>query len=164
MQTNIIYNEDCLAGMDRIPDNSVDMVLVDPPYGTTKCKWDVIIPFDNMWQQYNRIAKPSAPILIFGTEPFSSYLRLSNIDDYRYDWYWNKRRAANFLFMNKMPGKIIETISVFYKKQPVYNPQKTVNPKGASTRHLHKNPSKISRNVKDLMGSESDRGLNQSEN
>ena len=117
-----------------------------------------------MWECYNRLIKPNGAILIFGTEPFSSNLRLSNLVDYRYDWYWNKKRAANFLFMNKQPGKLVETISVFYKKQPIYNPQKIDNPNGVSSRHLYKNPSKISRNVKDLMGSESDRGLSKTDN
>jgi site-specific DNA-methyltransferase (adenine-specific) len=95
--------------MDSLPDQSIDMILCDLPYGTTKCSWDIIIPFDELWKRYNRICTPSAAILLFGTEPFSSSLRLSNIKDYRYDWYWNKGRAANFLFMNKQPGKIIET-------------------------------------------------------
>lgn len=161
---NNLYNEDFLTGCNNIDDKSIDLILVDPPYGTTHCKWDLVIPFDQMWQCYNRIIKDNGVILIFGTEPFSSYLRLSNLEQYRYDWYWNKKRAANFLFMNKQPGKLVETISVFYKQQPTYNPQKIDNPNGTSTRHLYKNPSKISRNVKDLMGSESDRGLDKSEN
>lgn len=147
----VVYG-DCITEMAAIEDKSIDLILCDLPYGTTKCKWDVVIPFDKMWEQLQRVRKDNTAILLFGMEPFSSHLRLSNLSEYRYDWYWNKKRAANFLFMNKMPGKIIETISVFYKNQPTYNPQKRINPKGVSTRHLHKNPSKITKNVKDIMG------------
>lgn len=125
IETNIIYNEDCIGknGMCRIPDKSIDMILCDLPYGTTACKWDIIIPFDKLWEQYNRIIKDSGAILLFGIEPFSSYLRISNIKSYRYDWVWEKDRHANFLFANKQPLKKHENISVFYKKQPTYNPQ-----------------------------------------
>lgn len=149
---NKIYFGDCLEVMSDIDDNSIDLILTDLPFGTTKCKWDIIIPFDQLWTQYERIIKDNGAILLFGIEPFSSHLRLSNIKIYRYDWYWNKKRAANFLFMNKMPGKIIETISVFYKKQPKYFPQKRPNPLGTSTRHLHKNPSKISNHLVEMVG------------
>jgi len=143
---------DCLEKMKDIPSGSVDMILCDLPYGTTKCKWDVIIPFDKLWEQYNRIVKPNACIALFGNEPFSSSLRLSNLPAYRYDWHWEKDKAANFLFGNKQPLKNIEIISIFYQSQPTYNPQKTINPAGISKRHLSKNPSKISNNVKDIMG------------
>ena len=143
---------DCLEKMKDIPDGSIDMILCDLPYGTTACKWDVVIPFDKLWEQYNRVAKPNGCIALFGNEPFSSTLRLSNLSAYRYDWYWQKDKAANFLFGNKMPLKVIEVISVFYSALPTYNPQKEINPKGASKRHLSPNPSKISRNVKEVMG------------
>lgn len=149
---NKIFHADCIDFMDKIPNNSIDMVLCDLPYGTTNCSWDIIIPFEKLWKAYYRICKENAAIVLFAGEPFASYLRLSNIKDYRYDWYWNKKRAANFLFMNKMPGKIVENICVFYRKLPTYNPQKILNPNGPSTRHLHKNPSKITKNVKDIMG------------
>jgi len=143
---------DCLEKMRDIPNGSVDMVLCDLPYGTTKCKWDVVIPFDKLWEQYNRIVKPNGCIALFGNEPFSSALRVSNLSAYRYDWYWQKDKAANFLFGNKMPLKVIEVISIFYSAMPTYNPQKEINPKGTSKRHLSPNPSKISRNVKEVMG------------
>jgi len=146
------YLGDCMEVMKELPDKSIDMVLCDLPYGTTKCKWDIILPFESLWEQYARLIKPNGAILLFGTEPFSSKLRLSNLSQYRYDWYWQKDKAANFLFGNKMPLKILETISVFYTQQPTYNPQKTDNPKGISKRHLSKNPSKISTNVKEVMG------------
>lgn len=147
-----LYHGDCLELMENVPDNSVELILCDLPYGTTKCKWDVIIPFDKLWDNYNRIIKQNGAILLFGNEPFSSHLRISNLSSYRYDWYWQKDKAANFLFGNKMPLKILEVISVFYESQPTYNPQKEVNPKGPSKRHLSPNPSKISKNVKEVMG------------
>ena len=123
MELNKIYNEDCLEGMKRIPDKSVDMILCDLPYGTTACKWDTIIPFEPLWEQYERIIKDNGAIVLFGTEPFSSFLRTSNIKWYRYDLIWEKSRFTNFLFVKKQFGKVHENISVFYKKQPTYNPQ-----------------------------------------
>jgi site-specific DNA-methyltransferase (adenine-specific) len=109
--------------MQDISDNSIDMVLADLPYGTTKCSWDIIIPFDELWLQYNRIVKDNGAILLFGQEPFSSLLRLSNIDNYRYDIYWEKERLTNINQVKRRVGKTVETISVFYKKQCTYNPQ-----------------------------------------
>ena len=143
---------DCLEKMKDIPDKSIDMILCDLPYGTTACKWDTVIPFEPLWAQYKRIIKDNGAIVLFGTEPFSSYLRLSNIKMFKYDWYWEKDKGANFLFGNKMPIKIIEIACVFYKNQPIYHSQKIINPAGESRRHLSKNPSKISKNVKDIMG------------
>lgn len=147
-----IYQGDCLEIMRNIDDKSIDMILCDLPYGTTHCKWDVIIPFERLWEHYKRIIKDNGAILLFGNEPFSSALRLSNLMWYKYDWYWQKDKGANFLFGNRQPLKNIEIVSVFYKKQPTYNPQKTINPNGVSTMHLSPNPSKISQNVKDVMG------------
>lgn len=106
-----------------IPDNSIDMILVDPPYGTTYCRWDTIIPFDAMWEQYKRITKENSAICIFGAEPFSSTLRLSNIKMYRYDWVWIKDKGSDPLNANRRPLNNIENVSVFYKRQPTYNPQ-----------------------------------------
>lgn len=118
-----LYNGDCLEIMEQIPDKSIDMVLCDLPYGTTNCYWDIIIPFENLWKQYNRIIKDNGAVVLFGQEPFSSYLRISNIKDYKYDLYWEKERLTNIQQVKRRPGKTIETISVFYKKQPTYNPQ-----------------------------------------
>lgn len=123
IELNTIYNEDCMEGMKRIPDSSVDCIICDLPYGTTACKWDTIIPFDKLWEQYNRIIKDNGAICLFGTEPFSSKLRLSNLNMYRYDWIWEKTRYTNFYFVKKQPAKKHEIISVFYKRQPTYNPQ-----------------------------------------
>ena len=114
---------DCLERMKEIPDGSVDMILADPPYGTTACKWDSVIPFDKMWKEINRIIKLNGAIVLFGSEPFSSYLRVSNLTNYKYDMIWEKEQATNFQMLHKQIGKIHENISVFYSKQPIYNPQ-----------------------------------------
>lgn len=114
---------DCLELMKDIPNKSVDMILCDLPYGMTACKWDSIIPFEPLWEQYTRIIKDNGAIVLFGQEPFSSNLRSSNFKLYRYDWIWEKDNHTNFLNIKKQPGKRHELISVFYKKQPTYNPQ-----------------------------------------
>ena len=117
-----LIHGDCLEEMKKIPDNSIDCIICDLPYGTTSCKWDVLIPFDKLWFEYNRIAKETAPILLFGIEPFSSYIRMSNIKDFRYDLYWHKTLCSNFMMGKRQPFFKVETISVFYKKSPTYNP------------------------------------------
>ena len=116
---------DCLELMKDIPDNSVDMVLCDLPYGTTACAWDTIIPFAPLWEQYWRICKANSPVVLFGSEPFSSHLRMSAINYYKYDWYWNKKFGGNFVQAKRMPLKSIECVSVFSKQKnmPNYNPQ-----------------------------------------
>jgi len=108
-----IWNGDCLELMNHIADNSVNMILCDLPYGTTTCKWDIIIPFDKLWVQYERIITDNGAIVLFGSEPFSSYLRLSNIKWYKYDWYWRKTRPSGFINAKLKVMKDIETISVF---------------------------------------------------
>ena len=118
-----IKRGDCLELMKEIPDKSIDMILCDLPYGTTACKWDSVIPFEPLWEQYNRIIKDNGAIALFGQEPFSSSLRLSNVDNYKYDIYWEKERLTNINQVKKRVGKTIETISIFYKKQCTYNPQ-----------------------------------------
>lgn len=121
----MIFEGDCLEVMDTLISEGirVDSVIVDPPYGTTACPWDIIIPFEEMWKRIKLIRKDNSPILIFGNEPFSSHLRLSNIDEYRYDIYWQKERPTNIFQVKRRPGKVIENICVFYKEQPTYNPQ-----------------------------------------
>lgn len=111
--------------MKEIPDASVDMILTDPPYGMTACKWDQIIPFDAVWKQYWRILKKNSAVLLFGVEPFSSYLRLSQIQRYKYDWIWHKTQATGHLNCRKQPMRNVEVISVFYESQPNYTPQMT---------------------------------------
>lgn len=114
---------DCLELMKDIPDGSVDLVLTDPPYGTTACKWDSVIPFEPMWEQLNRIIKLNGAICLFGSEPFSSYLRMSNIKNFKYDWIWNKKLAGNGILAKKQPLKIHEIVSVFHSG--IYMPQMT---------------------------------------
>lgn len=101
----------------------VDTVITDPPYGITACKWDSVIPFKNMWLRLNKLIKFNGAIVLFGSEPFSSALRMSNIKNYKYDWIWEKSNPANIALANKMPLKYHEIISVFYNKQPTYNKQ-----------------------------------------
>ena len=120
---NEIILGDCLEVMQRIPDNSIDCIICDLPYGTTACSWDVVIPFDKLWEQYKRIRKDNCPIVLFGSEPFSTYLRMSNINEYRYDLIWHKNSSGGFVNANKMPMKYHENISIFYKELPTYNPQ-----------------------------------------
>ena len=114
---------DCLELMKQVPDKSIDLILCDLPYGTTKCKWDSVIPFDKLWTQYNRIIKDNGAIVLFGAEPFSSSLRMSNIKNYKYDWVWEKEQGTNQLNAKIQPLRKHENICVFYKKQPTYNPQ-----------------------------------------
>ena len=114
---------ECIEQMKLIPSGSIDAIITDPPYGTTACKWDSVIPFEPMWQQLNRIIKPNGAIVLFGSEPFSSALRMSNIKNYRYDWVWDKRYATNYPQAKRQPMKRHENILVFGVKSPVYYPQ-----------------------------------------
>ncbi len=125
MELDKIYNEDCIERMKRVPDKSIDAIICDLPYGTTQCSWDVIIPLKPLWEQYRRIIKDNGTIVLFGAEPFSSYLRGGNIEWYKYDWVWDKIKGVGFLNAKKQPLRNHELISVFYKKQCTYNPQKT---------------------------------------
>ena len=122
---NLIHG-DCLEEMKNIPDGSIDLILTDPPYGTTACKWDSIIPFEPMWIQLKRIIKLNGAIVLFGSEPFSSFLRISNIEMYKYDWVWEKTNCTGFLDARRKPLKAHENIIIFAKKNTVYNPQKTM--------------------------------------
>ena len=123
LEINKIHHGDCLELMKDIPDKSIDCIICDLPYGTTECVWDSIIPFDKLWEQYKRIRKDNTPIVLFGSEPFSTYLRMSNIKEYRYDWIWVKNNSTGVGNCNKMPMKNNELISCFYKKLPRFIPQ-----------------------------------------
>lgn len=130
----IAYNinqGDCIENMKKIPDSSVNFILTDLPYGTTACKWDSVIPFEPMWEQIWRIVKPRAAVALFGSEPFSTKLRMSAFDAYKYDWYWDKKKSGNFVQANRMPLKVIENIMIFSKEKtlPVYYPQMTIRDK-----------------------------------
>ena len=118
-----IYKGDCLELMKDIPDKSVDMILCDLPYGTTKCSWDIVIPFNELWKQYNRIIKDNGAIVLFSSQPFTTDLINSNRFMFRYDIIWNKMYGTDFALANKKPMKAHEIICVFYKKQPTYNKQ-----------------------------------------
>ena len=123
MELNKIYNEDCLEGMKRIPDGSVDMILCDLPYGTTACKWDTIIPFDLLWEQYERVIKDNGAIVLTASQPFTTKLIDSNIDLFRNCWVWNKKISGNPLLAKHQPLKVHEDICVFSKKRHNYYPQ-----------------------------------------
>ncbi len=118
-----IRQGDCLELMKDIPDKSIDMVLCDLPYGTTRNKWDSVIPLNKLWKQYERIIKDNGAIVLFSQMPFSAELVHSNLKLFKYEWIWQKDNGTGFLNAKKMPLKIHENILVFYKKLPLYNPQ-----------------------------------------
>ena len=113
---------DCLELMQSISDGSVDMILCDLPYGITACKWDSVIPFEPLWEQYNRIIKDNGAIVLFGTEPFSTQLKMSNLKHYKYDWIWNKVRGVGFQIAKYRPMQQHEYISVFCNGKLNYYP------------------------------------------
>ena len=114
---------DCLDILPTIPDNSIDMVMVDLPYGTTACKWDSIIPLDFLWEQYNRICKDTAAMVFTAAQPFTTILASSNIQNFKYEWIWEKPQGTNPMNAKVMPLKSHENILVFYRSKPTYNPQ-----------------------------------------
>jgi len=118
---NQILNGDCLELMKDVPDGSVDMILCDLPYQTTSLEWDVLIPFEPLWEQYERIIKDNGAIVLFGKNPFTAKLILSNEKLYKYELIWEKTRGSNNMLITKQPSAIHENILVFYKKQPTYN-------------------------------------------
>lgn len=118
-----ILHGDCLELMQEIPDRNIDMILCDLPYGTTACKWDVIIPFDKLWGQYERVIKDNGAIVLTAAQPFTSALVMSNPSIFKYDWTWKKPRGTGHLNAKKQPMRDKEDILVFYKNQPIYNPQ-----------------------------------------
>ena len=134
---NEIHHGDCLALMNGLDDQSIDMILCDLPYGTTQNKWDSIIPLELLWQQYQRVIKPNGAIVLFGAQPFTSQLVMSNPQDFRYSLVWEKNKSTGFLNANRMPLRSHEDILVFYKKLPTYHPQKTTGhkPANAYTKH-----------------------------
>jgi len=125
LEINKIYNENCIGenGMCRIDDESIDLILCDLPFGTTACPWDSVIPYIPLWEQYERIIKPTGCIALFGSEPFSSFLRTSNIKLYKYDWIWEKGRASGFVHAKNKPLKAHENISIFSKGTTVHKSQ-----------------------------------------
>lgn len=159
MKINLLKG-DCLKKMKIIPDKSIDMILVDPPYGTTACSWDYVIPFKAMWENINRVIKDNGAICIFGAEPFSSHLRLSNIKNFKYDWVWHKNSAANAVNGRNRPLKFYEFIHVFNCNGSFYRPikEKRLDVTGRSTNY------KVNyRNSKKENGKEKILGLNQTD-
>jgi len=119
---NLIHG-DCLEKLKDIPNKSIDFILTDPPYGTTQCKWDVVIPLDLMWVELNRVIKDNGAIALFSSQPFTTILISSNIKAFRYEWIWEKQKGSDPLNANRKPLKAHENIIIFYKKSPKYSPQ-----------------------------------------
>ena len=123
LDLNKIYNMDCLDGMKLIPDKSIDMILCDLPYGTTACKWDTVIPFEPLWEQYKRVIKDNGAIVLTAREPFTSLLLISNIKEYKHKWVWNKKQSGSFQNAKFMPLQIEEDVLVFSNGKVNYYPQ-----------------------------------------
>lgn len=123
LELNNIYLGDCLELMSYLPDNSIDLIYADLPFGSTQNKWDIIIPFEPLWAQYKRIIKPNGAIVLHAAEPFASLLRCSNLDWFKYDWIWDKKLGTGFLNAKKQPLRVHEKVCVFYENQCTYNPQ-----------------------------------------
>lgn len=123
LQLNRAYQIDCIEGMNLLPDKSIDMILCDLPYGTTACKWDTVIPFDDLWKQYERIIKDNGAIVLTASQPFTSNLITSNLKMFKYTCVWEKPQAASFYHAKRKIMSVHEDICIFYKSQPTYNPQ-----------------------------------------
>lgn len=123
MKLNYIENADCLEGLKSIPDASVDLIVTDPPYGSTRNKWDTVVPLELLWPEFDRVCKENAPVLIFSQQPFTAAAVSSNLKNFRYEWVWEKTAATGHLNAKRMPMKVHENILVFYRKLPVYNQQ-----------------------------------------
>jgi site-specific DNA-methyltransferase (adenine-specific) len=162
-----LFNDDCLKVLPTIPDKSIDLILTDPPYGTTQCKWDSVIPFDSMWKELKRITKENSAIALFGCEPFSSALRMSNIENFKYDWIWKKSNVMGFLNAKKRPLKETEIISIFNSN--IYKPQNLKinvngeNKRGGQTDILNKyqtsNKSEFTNYPRTIIEFKNDKGL-----
>lgn len=118
-----LFNGDCLKVMQDIPQKSIDLILCDLPYQVTNCKWDKLIPFNLLWQQYDRVIKDNGAVVLFAVQPFTTKLIHSNLKDFRYCWYWKKNNVTGFSYARYQPMRCVEDICVFYKKMPTYNPQ-----------------------------------------
>ena len=133
----ILYQGDCLIQMMKIPDKSIDLILCDLPYGMTDCKWDTVIPFPELWDQYRRVIKDNGAMVLFSAQPFTTALIHSNRKDFRYCWYWLKSQPTGFTFAKFQPMRRVEDVCVFYRKRPTYNPQglqKIENPRSKRKR------------------------------
>ena len=141
---------DCLEVMKNIESGSIDAIITDPPYGTTACKWDSVIDFKLMWEQLNRIIKPNGAIVLFGSEPFSSALRMSNIKNYKYDWIWDKKIPSGMSYARFQPMRRNEQISVFCNGKTVYNPQMVLRDKPIKGGGMSKGETTNNQNLKAL--------------
>ena len=126
-----LLHGDCLELMKDIPDGSVDLVLCDPPYGTTECSWDSVLPFDQLWAEYDRLLKLDGAAVLFAAQPFTTSLIESNRKAFRYCWYWLKNQATGFTYARYQPMRKVEDICVFYRKHGTYNPQGIMEVYGA---------------------------------
>ena len=152
LSLNTIYNIDCIEGMKLIPDWSIDCIITDPPYWSTACRWDHVIPFEPMWEQLNRIIKPNGAIVLFWSEPFSSALRMSNIKNYKYDWDWNKKIPSGMAYAKYRPMQQTERISVFTKdgSKTIYNKQMILREKPIKGGGMSKGETTNNQNLKAL--------------
>lgn len=155
-----LINGETIQEMAKMPDHSIDLILCDPPYGTTSLKWDKVIDFGKMWSEYKRIIKPNGAILLFGQEPFSSLMRTSNLVWYKYDLVWLKNKPTNFFQLKRRVGKDTENIMIFYQKQPTYNPQMRQHlGQKVTTNTSKQHNSKTSGKSKNVITSYKDNGL-----
>ena len=158
METTItLYNDDCFNILPRLKGTKIDLVLFDPPYGQTPLEWDKSLNFERLWTNLNDVCRKNCPIVVFAQEPFASKLRLSNITNYKYDWYWKKERPTNIFQVKRRPGKYIENICVFYGEQCNFTPIKVPydgkpvknSPKGCSSTSISGNNLKVTPYVDD---------------
>jgi site-specific DNA-methyltransferase (adenine-specific) len=150
MELNKCYQGDCLEVMKEIQDKSVDMILCDLPYGTTACKWDTIIPFEPLWEQYKRIIKDNGAIVLTASQPFTSALVMSNVKMFKYEWIWKKTKATGFFDAKKRPLNDFEDVCVFFNKQATYNPQMTIAEKTYKRGFVKRKKSDCYREEKDF--------------
>ena len=122
-----LFHGDCLEIMDGASENSIDAVICDPPYGTTRCKWDSVLPFEQMWARLNHVASPTSPMVLFSAQPFTSSLIMSNVKCFKYNWYWIKNNTTGFGFAKYQPMRKVEDVVVFARKTGTYNPQGVVD-------------------------------------
>lgn len=137
-----LLHGDCLKLLKEIPDGAVDLVLCDPPYGTTACSWDSVLPFDKLWSEYNRVLKADGAAVLFSTQPFTTALIQSNRRAFRYCWYWVKNQPTGFAYARYQPMRKVEDICVFYRRRPTYNPQGLVEVAGGGTKVWQRRPIK----------------------
>ncbi len=155
MSDSVLMLGDCLELMKDIPDKSIDLVLTDPPYGTTACKWDSVIPFEPMWAELTRIRKDKAAIALFGTDPFTAALKMSNIKEFKYDWIWNKKKPGGIGFAKYQPMRITEQISIFGENK--YYPQmekRDIPKKSRNYKHSEMNKVSLAAQTKDTIYTE----------